>query len=154
VDGGDITAGVPAGVGAVELVDDLPALQGQRLGDRGGLVLPAFDALEGGRVAVARADVEGRAGALLAGGAEGGGGVGEVQVVDGDGVGPLALEAGQERGDLPGCAAARVRDRDVLLREERPTARTATATSVPRALGRPGLTAVEPRRAPAKAGSR
>ncbi|AKJ15363.1 hypothetical protein ABB07_36475 [Streptomyces incarnatus] len=46
----------------------------QRLGNGGGLVLPAVDPLEGGRVTVAGTDVEARARALLAGGAERGGG--------------------------------------------------------------------------------
>src|SRR3954470_10914616 len=97
--------------GAVEFVDDLPALEGQRLGHGGGLVLPAVHALEGGRVAVAGSDVEGWAGALLTGGAERGGGVGEVQVVDGHGVGPAVLEAGQQGGDLLRGAGAGVGDR-------------------------------------------
>src|SRR4029079_18400944 len=57
-------------------------------------------------------------GALLAGGAEGGGGVGEVQVVDGHGVGPAVLEAGQQGGDLLGGADTGVGDRDVLHREQ------------------------------------
>src|SRR5689334_20243290 len=39
VDGGHIPAGRPAGEGAVELVDDLPALQGQRLRHGGRLIL-------------------------------------------------------------------------------------------------------------------
>jgi hypothetical protein len=53
VDRGDVAAGGLAGEGAVELDDDLPALLGQRLGHGGGLELPAVDAFEGRRVAVA-----------------------------------------------------------------------------------------------------
>lgn len=58
--------------------------------------LSAVDALEGGGVAVARADVERGAAAFLACRAQGGGGVGEVDVVDGGGMGPAVPEAGEE----------------------------------------------------------
>ena len=50
-----------AGEGAVQLVDQLPALHGQRLGHGRDLVLAGADALIGGLAAVAAGDVVRRA---------------------------------------------------------------------------------------------
>src|ERR1044072_4309120 len=79
VDRSDITTGGLPGEGAVEFVDDLPALLGQRFRHRRGLVRLAVGAREGGGIPVTGTDVVRGAARLLAAGTQRGGGIGEVE---------------------------------------------------------------------------
>src|SRR5712692_7252973 len=87
-----------AGEGAVHLVDALPAVQMQGLGDGGDLILLLPDALEGRNRAVTGRDLAWEAGVGSdAGGLQRRCREVEIEVVDGNAVGPLLAVLGEQR---------------------------------------------------------
>src|SRR5690606_6421108 len=107
-----------AGEGAVDLVNKLPALEVQRLGDGGDLVLAVADALEGGSRAVAGRDLPRVAfGRVDAGRDQRRRREVEIEVVDRDRIGPLVAVSGEKRGGELAHPVAEVADRGVLGRE-------------------------------------